>query len=289
MVMTSYVAGIQLATSSLSVAVLSRRVDGCCIATTATFTSRVPGDERAADLAAVADRAVCAAELAMIGPSTGSPADHLRSLVLGALRARGVQVSTVPATELGNATDLWPELRTTTTGEATALSAGPRRSAPAPLAGKSGADDHSAATNHYPGHPELAAQRPPQGQLRGHHTESTHDEGSILMTTNWVTLAELKNDQTLDGQITSRDDEALQRVLDAAMSWVMEHRTDLDYHGAWSVPADVRLGTIRLAARWFIRRVSPDGMVQLGENSSGMVQRTDPDIYMQLGIVGGLA
>lgn len=111
------------------------------------------------------------------------------------------------------------------------------------------------------------------------------------MTTNWVTLAELKNDQTLDGQLTDRDDEALQRTLTAAMEWVMTHRTDLDYHGAWSVPADVRLGTIRLAARWFIRRVSPDGVVNLGEMSmsTGVVQRTDPDIYMQLGIVGGLA
>ena len=109
------------------------------------------------------------------------------------------------------------------------------------------------------------------------------------MTSDWVTLNELKNDQTLDGQITSWDDEALQRVLTAAMSWVMSHRTDIDYHGAWSVPPEVRLGTIRLAARWFIRRISPDGMVQLGEFSAGMVQRTDPDIYMQLGIVGGFA
>jgi hypothetical protein len=29
----------------------------------------------------------------------------------------------------------------------------------------------------------------------------------------WVALEELKNDQVLDGQLTSRDDEALQRVL----------------------------------------------------------------------------
>lgn len=104
---------------------------------------------------------------------------------------------------------------------------------------------------------------------------------------DWVQLEELKNDQTLDGQLTARDDEALQRTLDAAMSWVMSHRTDLDYHGSWTVPADIRLGTIRLAARWFVRRVSPDGVVNLGENSSGNVLRTDPDIWMQLGIVGG--
>jgi hypothetical protein len=106
---------------------------------------------------------------------------------------------------------------------------------------------------------------------------------------SWCTLEELKNDQTLDGALTDRDDEALNRVLVAAMSWVMDHRRDLDYHGSWSVPAEVRLGTIRLAARWFVRRVSPDGMVNLGDLGSGTVMRTDPDIWMQLGIIGGLS
>lgn len=105
----------------------------------------------------------------------------------------------------------------------------------------------------------------------------------------WVTLEELKNDQVLDGQLTTRDDEALQRVLDAAMSWVMTHRPDIDYHGSWTVPNEIRLGTIRLAARWFTRRVSPNGIVQLGDLSTGTVMKIDPDIYMQLGIVGGFA
>jgi hypothetical protein len=110
-----------------------------------------------------------------------------------------------------------------------------------------------------------------------------------MASPDWVTLAELKNDQTLDGQLTARDDQALQRTLDAAMSWVQNHRTDIDYHGAWTVPAEVRLGTVRLAARWFVRRVSPDGLVNLGDLGTGTVMRTDPDIYMQLGIVGGFA
>lgn len=105
----------------------------------------------------------------------------------------------------------------------------------------------------------------------------------------WVTLADLKNDQTLDNQLSPRDDEALQRTLDAAMSWVEARRTDVDYHGPWSVPPEVKLGTIRLAARWFIRRISPDGMVNLGEMGQGMVMRVDPDIYLQLGILGGFA
>lgn len=108
--------------------------------------------------------------------------------------------------------------------------------------------------------------------------------------TPWVTLEQLKNDQTLDqNSLTDRDDEALQRTLDAAVSWVMQHRPDLDYHGPWTVPMHVQLGTIRLAARWFVRRVSPDGTINLGDLGSGVVLSTDPDIWMQLGIVGGLA
>lgn len=110
---------------------------------------------------------------------------------------------------------------------------------------------------------------------------------------DWVTIHDLKNDQTLDDRVSGRDDEALQRVLDAAMVWVESHRPDLSYQGAWTVPADVRLGTIRLAARWFVRRISPDGTIHLGDLGTGTINATwvtaDPDIQMQLGIVGGLA
>lgn len=106
---------------------------------------------------------------------------------------------------------------------------------------------------------------------------------------DWVSLEELKNDQTLDANLTARDDEALQRALDAAMEWVMDHRTDIDYHGAWSVPRYIRLGTIRLAARWFVRRISPDGLVNMGQLGTGNVMTVDPDIYQQLGIMGGLS
>jgi hypothetical protein len=105
----------------------------------------------------------------------------------------------------------------------------------------------------------------------------------------WLTLDELKNDQTLDESLTARDDEALQRTLVAAMEWVEEHRPDLDYHGSWTVPSYIRLGTLRLAARWFIRRVSPDGLVQMGDSGVGRVTVVDPDIYTQLGIMGGFS
>lgn len=105
----------------------------------------------------------------------------------------------------------------------------------------------------------------------------------------WVTLEALKNDQTLDGTLTTRDDESLQRVLNAAMVWVQDHRPDLDYHGPWTVPLYIQLGTIRLAARWFVRRVTPTVLMELGTLGSGAVMSVDPDIYQQLGIMGGFS
>lgn len=106
----------------------------------------------------------------------------------------------------------------------------------------------------------------------------------------WLTLEQLQNDQTLDMvPLVTRDNEALQRVLNAAMAWVQERRTDLDYHGSWSVPLAVQLGTIRLAARWFVRRATPDGMLNMGGLGTAQVMMSDPDIMMQLGILGGFA
>lgn len=99
---------------------ITRRANGSCIATTATFTSRAPGDERVADLAGVIDHAVCAAEMAVIGPSAGREGDRLRSAVLAVLRARGVPLTT--ATEHAiDVTALWPAVRTVNTGETSAL------------------------------------------------------------------------------------------------------------------------------------------------------------------------
>lgn len=105
----------------------------------------------------------------------------------------------------------------------------------------------------------------------------------------WLTLEALKNDQTLDSSLNTRDDEALQRALDAAQSWVERHRKDIDYRGAWTVPLEIQLGTLRLAARWFVRRISPDGTVNMGGFGTVQIMAVDPDIYMQLGITGGFA
>lgn len=99
------------------------------------------------------------------------------------------------------------------------------------------------------------------------------------MVAPWVTLADLKNDQALDAQVLTRDDAALQRVLDAAMAFVQRWRPDLNYAGAWTVPADIRLGTLRLAAHWSVRK-----SIDLGELGQRMVRSLDPDIRLQLGI-----
>jgi len=95
----------------------------------------------------------------------------------------------------------------------------------------------------------------------------------------WVTLAELKNDNSLDGQTLSRDDEALQRVLDAAMTFVEVHRPDLEYLGPHTVPKHIRLGTLRLAASWSVR-----SSVDLGELGSRRAPRLEPEVYTMLGI-----
>lgn len=110
-----------------------------------------------------------------------------------------------------------------------------------------------------------------------------------MASSEWVTVEELKNDQTLQGRSLPREDEAMQFILTAAMEWVEAHRPDINYYASWSVPMYIRLGTLRLAARWFVRRISPDGLVNLGDLGGGMIMPVDPDIQTQLGVLGGLS
>lgn len=98
----------------------------------------------------------------------------------------------------------------------------------------------------------------------------------------WVTLAELKNDQYLDTQTLTRDDQALQRNLNAAMSWVQRHRPDLNYASEATVDEDIKLGTLRLAARWSMQGTADLG--ELGEQGSRRIWRLDTDIYSMLGV-----
>ena len=78
-------------------------------------------------------------------------------------------------------------------------------------------------------------------------------------------LQDLKDDL---GHADNRDDVALTSVLDAAVAFVERvHRSRFDFGDADAdlplplPPHSIWLGTIRLAGRWYIRRRSPDGLL----------------------------
>ena len=80
-------------------------------------------------------------------------------------------------------------------------------------------------------------------------------------------------------------------VVEAAAEFVEERRPDVTYTDQTTVGGRVRLGTARLAQRWFERRTSA-GFAEFPVD----VERTDPDIAQQLRIgkwrkfsVGGAA
>lgn len=93
-------------------------------------------------------------------------------------------------------------------------------------------------------------------------------------------LDELKSDMKITD---ARDDARLQQVLDAAVAYV-----ERAHAGAFAfaevvsdlpeVPADIQLGTLRLAGRWHIRRRSPDGVIQAGDLGVSRVPTVDADI-----------
>lgn len=100
------------------------------------------------------------------------------------------------------------------------------------------------------------------------------------------TLEELKADV---GATDERNDEQLQRVLDAAVAFVEDRRPRINYTAdplsTYPEPnADLVLGTIRLAARWHERRKAPDGLASWGEMGAGRVPYVDPDIQKMLRI-----
>lgn len=49
-------------------------------------------------------------------------------------------------------------------------------------------------------------------------------------------------------------------------------------------PADVRLGTVMLAGRWFQRRNSVTGVASFGDFGPAYVKSTDPDVALLLGL-----
>lgn len=52
--------------------------------------------------------------------------------------------------------------------------------------------------------------------------------------------------------------------------------------GEW--PAEIRQGALQLAARFYRRRNSPDGVAAMNELGVAYVQRNDPDLAMLLGL-----
>jgi hypothetical protein len=102
-------------------------------------------------------------------------------------------------------------------------------------------------------------------------------------------LTELKDDAGID-QGDMRDDDRLQVMLDAAVVFVERvkgSRYNFTGDTESDLPApteDIRLGTMRLAYRWHVRRRSPDGLIQMAELGATRVPGFDPDIERQLQI-----
>ncbi|SRR6266496_265787 len=97
-------------------------------------------------------------------------------------------------------------------------------------------------------------------------------------------LTDLTNDMSVDDDL---DESILQLRLDSAVSFVEDVRKDIDWSGGdqTRLPTDrLWLGTLALARRWYQRRMSPDGLISMGEMGSARVTTYDPDIDRQLRI-----
>lgn len=106
------------------------------------------------------------------------------------------------------------------------------------------------------------------------------------MATSWPpTLDALKAEMQIEFT-DDASDEALTLALDAAVAFVQRVRSDLNFTttGTGQPTAEHYLGTLRLAARWFTRRRSPDALIQMGELGAARVPSFDPDIERLLGI-----
>ena len=104
-------------------------------------------------------------------------------------------------------------------------------------------------------------------------------------------LADLKEDLGDEYEPSDRDDTRLQTNLDAAVAFVERvHAGSFDFGDESpeselpQPPDDMELGTIRLAGRWYIRRQSPAGMLDMGDMGANRVPSFDPDIDRMLRI-----
>jgi len=104
------------------------------------------------------------------------------------------------------------------------------------------------------------------------------------------TLDELKTDMKIELSDT-REDDRLTTDLAAAVAWVESVKPSFRYDETDPAqlelpdpPADLRLGTLRMAGRWNDRRRSKDGMVAMGELGVTRVTSYDNDIDRMLKI-----
>jgi hypothetical protein len=102
-------------------------------------------------------------------------------------------------------------------------------------------------------------------------------------------LSDVKIDLRIDD---TDDDDALTACLSAAIEFVEErHGGTYNFVGESGpfsplpdVPSSVRLGTVRLAGRWYIRRRSPDGLISSADFGASRIPSFDSDIERLLKI-----
>jgi hypothetical protein len=104
----------------------------------------------------------------------------------------------------------------------------------------------------------------------------------------WIpTIGEVKIDLDLTDSI---DDGALQECYDAAVAYVVERHRDRynvdedPFSTLPGVPGSFRLGTVRLAGRWYRRRRSPDGLISTADFGTSRIPAFDADIERLLKI-----
>lgn len=99
----------------------------------------------------------------------------------------------------------------------------------------------------------------------------------------WLSYSDAAAFEALSDVVNAADDAAWHIAVEAAAEYVEDRRDELDYTAPANVPAMVRLGTSRLAHRWFDRKNNPLGSATFSEFAGEML-RHDPDISMMLGL-----
>lgn len=100
---------------------------------------------------------------------------------------------------------------------------------------------------------------------------------------------DMRVDAVADAETYTRDDDALELTLDAAVAFVTRVRSRFNYAAdpgsdLPDPPADLILGTLRLAGRWHARRRSPDALVSMAELGASRIPSFDPDVERLLKI-----